>query len=637
MKRLSIALLAVSLAFLPALAQLGAAASAAPEDPESREEIAARIWDRHREAVERNDWRQAAVEAENLYQWRLDQAISNHFSFSSALIRESGHPSLAGDPERVLTLLKYAERLAPDFSEVKFARANFLWLHFSPGNMSAAFWDYGRGVYLAFANPGEAVARWANLEFWVLLGFLLTFFFYSLSLVIRFYRFFLHHLGHLLRVDTRGPLYAVSLLVLLSPLWMGLPWMWLAGLWVLVFWVYAGPGDRGVIVALTLFLLLLPTGLRTHSAVVSSLSKNGVPEIAAAQYGAWSTPLRSKLVALRDADPGDADILASTALVEKKMGKYREAEENFRAALRLNPGWAIFFNNMGNVLLATNRTPEAMEAYREAARLKPNRAAPVYNLGQAHLLNLRLNEAEAEFRRAREIDPDLVSYYTGIASRTPNRQAIDQPLELSRFWNRVLRGGGEEEIGPVFWRHFWAGMSLRYGEWAVVFFLLLLGLVFKAGRRGRPIAACEKCGRLICARCARSRVLGNQCSQCLHAVTPDPARADPETIRAKRAEIMRFREKRRILFRRLSFILPGSGHLWSGRAVEGIIYLFISFLFLAKAVFWQGVVTGPFDPGGVSDLPGKLLAAALFMAFYALVQYRLRRHPKGGDFDFRPA
>jgi tetratricopeptide (TPR) repeat protein len=638
-KRLPLVFLAFSLAFLLAGPAPGSAVTAVPSrDADRQEELAAATWDRYREALERNEWPGASEELEKLYQWRLDQGIANHLFFSSALIRETGSPSVREDPERISAVLNYAEKLAPYFSEVKFARADFLWSHPSPGNLARGLWEYGRGVYLRFANPGEAVAMWANAGGWVLLAFFLTFSVFSVSLLLRFYRFFVHHLGHLLPGEMKARiLYPLSILLLFSPLWIGLPWMWLAGLWFLIFGVYAGRGDRIVMIALVLLLFLLPSGLRTYSAVVNSVTKNGVPELAAAQYGAWSVPLYGKLLALREKNPGDGDILASVALVEKRMGRYQEAEGNLREALRLSPGDPALYNNLGNVYLATNRTTEAMEAYRRAAELKPKSAVPLYNLGQANLLTLRLNEAEAEFRRAREVEPDLVSYYTGIASRTPNRQAVDLSMEPSRFWKRIVRSGGDRGIGQIFWEEVWAGTPLRFGEWTVAVLAILLALVFKITRRGRPIAACDRCGRLICGRCARSRVLGNQCSQCLHALAPEPTRADPETVKGKRVEVMRFREKRRVQIARLSFVLPGSGHLFGGPSWEGTLYVFIFFLFLAKAACWQGFVGVPFGPGVLSDIPGKLLAGVLFLLFYVWVQVRVRRGSKGGELHFRPS
>jgi Flp pilus assembly protein TadD len=76
---------------------------------------------------------------------------------------------------------------------------------------------------------------------------------------------------------------------------------------------------------------------------------------------------------MNNAYPQDPDILLSLGLVEKRMGKWSEAEQRFLQLLQLDPRSAAGLNNLGN-LLVTGRPDQAVQAYQKAATDPPGRA-----------------------------------------------------------------------------------------------------------------------------------------------------------------------------------------------------------------------------------------------------------------------
>ncbi|NWF56557.1 MAG: tetratricopeptide repeat protein [Syntrophaceae bacterium] len=602
---------------------------AQPASPETQggipKEEMEKAWFAHREILEKGDWERSRAELEKVYQWKLDQGIRNHYSYALALIRESERAAKREIGVAASELLLYAERMAPDFSEVKRARAAWLGSHAfdSFGNAAQSVWSWFQGFFLSFANPDEAIPRLANLTFWLLLSFFLTFAAFSFSCFLRHYSFFNHHLRHLvgLRISP-VPMMFLSFLLLLSPLFLDLGWMWLFALWTLAFWTYGRWTDRVVTLVLVGLLLLLPAGVRFHASLVHSLTGKGVPEILRANYGAWDEELYQKLLSMNREKPEDADVLMALGLVEKRMGKYAAAEQRFSLGARLPPK-GLALHNLGNVFLATNRLEMAMEAYQEAARLDPSRPETYYNLGQANLLKLRMKEAEAEFQRAKGLEPAKISYHTGIASKNPNRLVMDRTLDPGRVWERVLVPSAESDrIARSFWELLWKGIPLDHGEMGMAALLGLLGLVHLGSRRIPVIRHCERCGTLICPLCNPLRGAGIQCLPCQNAFTANPA-ADLEVVRKKRGEVARYQTRVHLLPQRISWILPGMGHLMRGRSLEGIVYLFVLTLMATRFVWWEGWVPLPLSPAASRSVSGLVMAGLLFLLFYGFVQYRM--------------
>ena len=599
-----------------------------------------KIWQTHRDLLRKGEWGKNQSELEKLYQWKLNQGIRNHYHYAAALVRESQGEVQGGKNAAIPVLLNYAEKMAPDFAQVTYARARWLWSQDFPSltNITKAIWLWIRGFFLSFYNLEEALPQLANLLLWILSSFLLTLAIFSLVLFFKYHAFISHHLKHLMRAKKDGKaLGALSLLLLFTPLLLGGGWMWLLGLWLLVFWFYGNRADRAVTMVFLVALLLLPTGVRINSAFLVSLTGHGIFDIAKANTGVFNEELRQKMLAVQKKNPQDPDILQAIGLIEKRMGKFKEAEQHFLRWAQLEPRASAAFNNLGNIYLASNRTDKAVEAYQKAIQLEPAKTESYYNLGQAYLLNLLLNEAESEFRRASELRPQLTSFYTSISSRNPNRMAIDQTIEFSRLWKRVFAETPErEEFAGAFWQILWGKVPLKYGEEAAAGMLALLLIVQLAIRGKVLIRKCEKCGRLICSRCTRSMVFGNQCSQCVSAFTA-PTSPDPQVVKQKRAEVARYQDRQKSFIRWFSLFLPGGGHLWRNNSKEGIVYLFIFILFLVKVIFWRGWIPTSVVLDISFDLFWIIITAALFFFYYGFVQYRIRLRSKERKFNFGTA
>ncbi|MDB6127849.1 MAG: hypothetical protein JWM35_1745, partial [Verrucomicrobia bacterium] len=86
-----------------------------------------------------------------------------------------------------------------------------------------------------------------------------------------------------------------------------------------------------------------------------------------------------------------------------------EAISHYQTALRLKPTDADAANNLGNILLAANRTDDAIAAYEQAIRIRPTYAEAQANLGNAYARAGRKSEAAAACARALQLAPENVA------------------------------------------------------------------------------------------------------------------------------------------------------------------------------------------------------------------------------------
>ena len=89
-------------------------------------------------------------------------------------------------------------------------------------------------------------------------------------------------------------------------------------------------------------------------------------------------------------------------------------EENLREAVKLMPGVAAAWNNLGNVMQRSGRLDEALEYYREALRIEPALAEGHNNLGSVFKEMGQVDDAVGEYRRAVELAPENAGLHSNL-------------------------------------------------------------------------------------------------------------------------------------------------------------------------------------------------------------------------------
>ncbi len=106
--------------------------------------------------------------------------------------------------------------------------------------------------------------------------------------------------------------------------------------------------------------------------------------------------------------PSDAVMRNTHGVVLELLGRYAEAQQEFRRAIDADPAWGVVHYNLGVALEKNNQTDEAVAAYQASLALDPESHLAQSNLASALRNAGKLEASRHAFRRALELDPDDV-------------------------------------------------------------------------------------------------------------------------------------------------------------------------------------------------------------------------------------
>jgi hypothetical protein len=314
--------------------------------------------------------------------------------------------------------------------------------------------------------------------------------------------------------------------------------------------------------------------------------------------------------ALQD-NPEDRDLQLLMATQFKNLGEYEIAASRYRTMLDLWSGDLAARINLGNIYFAQRDWEGAVLEYDRA--IGQNASSPIafYNKSLAHAENFEFSEREAARVTADDLNSRLISSHEHRAGEY--RSVIDirhGPDEIFAKFRGLAEG---LHLRPVeaSWTDAWlSGRGRRFMVGALILGALIL-LLEKVGDR-RATRHCWKCGSAFCGRCQIGTGRRGLCTPCYHLFMVRDG-VSVEARQEKEYQVRRSTRIRSLVFRLLSIVAPGAGHIIEETAVFGFVLLF----------FWVGsgllLLEGSRFYGLPDDLMGLQGSLPLYLALFVML------------------
>ena len=116
-------------------------------------------------------------------------------------------------------------------------------------------------------------------------------------------------------------------------------------------------------------------------------------------------------------NPYFADPFVGLGITYDKLGSWQNEVEAYKQAIKLKPGYANAYYNLGVAYKDLGRLEDAMEAYKQTIKFNPDYAEAYNNLGVTYYQLGRYQDAIEAYKQAIKIKPDfaVAHYALGIA------------------------------------------------------------------------------------------------------------------------------------------------------------------------------------------------------------------------------
>ncbi len=188
------------------------------------------------------------------------------------------------------------------------------------------------------------------------------------------------------------------------------------------------------------------------------------------KQGRYGEAIDSYREALR-INPEDAETWINLGIAYGKQGRYNKAIGSFREALRINPEHAESWYNLGVIYGKQGRYDKAIDSYREALRINPEHAKAWYNLGIAYGKQGRYDKAIDSYREALRINPEDAEAWNNLGIAYTRQERYDKAIDS---YHEALR------INPEY-AEAWNNLGNVYGQ---------------QGRYGKAIDSCREALRI---------------------------------------------------------------------------------------------------------------------------------------------
>jgi tetratricopeptide (TPR) repeat protein len=583
------------------------------------------VWGAYKKAAQKGDVVTAQNALKELRRLRTERNIRSLESFALGRVVEGLAQLQRGENQQAGDQFREALALDPYLPDAYFAQAQVELKDMPLGIVPAIRHTVAGTTARLPTARGSEHARALLVPVGLLAGFA-TGLVIALAMILRHGALLLHDIEEFVGPGRGSVALAVYAVVLLLPVITFQGYGWLPVWWLALLFGYLGTVERvvtGIILAAFVATGPVVKSLESHLLArhnllyqASVLSVEGGPDNRATQV----------LEDARRAQLDDRDLVFLLAAQYKKAGRYDDSAALYREVLREEANHAAGLNNLANLEFAAGEFKAAIARYKQAIETNP--PAPVaatlyYNLSLAHLQLFEFQPATEARSQADRLDSGLVRSYDALWKYSDKNEYAVVDLNLTpeeayskfaglrqglRHKNVMGRGAtvASTEWGPALMNRFTVAPLL----FAVVAF------VVRRWRGARMFTMkCVKCGTPFCRRCHLGAAAAGLCTQCHHLFVVRDGVSGPARNQ-KLLEVQKEDERRERVFRILSLLAPGAGHLYAQKTIGGVLLLLVWSTVLAMGLLAGRVLPVTEASRALSPAWGLWVGALVLLAVY---------------------
>jgi Tfp pilus assembly protein PilF len=424
-------------------------------------------------------------------------------------------------------------------------------------------------------------AGW-NFVYLLFCAYAAVFFAFALVMVFRYGVLLFHDLSERLGESwSDRAILAATAAILALPLMLTAGVGWLAPHWVALTFGYQSVKERAVSVLGLLLLLASAPFPDLYSSWAKTVDDPLYQASLSSLTGTFDVTDVELLRRAAREDPEDRDLQFLLATQYKNLGDYELAAQQYRRILESFPGDLDARLNLGNIYFAQLDWEGALVQYNQLIGENDGKAMAYYNKSLAHAENFQFAEREEARLRAEDLDAAAIAAYERLTGdyRLVADARLDGMAILAKF--RAMGKGasdssdnGDDESEAA------SAASASSGSWSFGFIgaALLFGVLIvalEATFKDRKLTQrCRKCGSAFCGRCQIGTGRKGLCTQCYHLFfMKDGVSATARN--EKLGQVQKASKSRALLFRVLSLVAPGAGHIGEGMPLVGVALLFL--------------------------------------------------------------
>jgi len=585
------------------------------------------LWATYKKAESKGDNEGAQSAMREIRRLRIERNIRGLETVALARVADGVAALRAGENTRAETALRDAVALDPHLPDAYFGLAQYD-VKKGPLGIVPAVKDTLAGTMARLNTARGGHYLFALIVPVMLLALLASTIVFGLAMVIRYGSLLKHDFEESFGPGRQSLALGLAAVILLLPAMLFQGWAWLPLWWLAMLFIYMGWSER--IVALALLLLCVGSAPLVKTMEARLLAQQN--PLFWASLGALESGPDTRAVAqleeARRANPADRDLTYLLGAEYKKAGRYDDASGLYREALGSQAKDPIALNNLANLEFAAGEFPAAIARYKQGIESGP--AAPIaatfyYNLSLAHLQRFEYQPAQEARSQADRLDSSLVHTYDSQWKYDKGDYAVvDLGLTPEEVWakysgaargvvqaNRAGQGAGASES-----QSFLPSLGNRLSVFPLV--ALLAVAILRKWRGGKAFTMrCLKCGTPFCRRCHLGQVAGGLCSQCHHLFVVRDGVSGPARNR-KLLEVQAEEARRDRVFRVLSLVVPGAGHLYANRAPVGILLVLVWSAVIAAALLTGRILPLTEASGELSKPWGLGVGALVLLVVYFL-------------------